>query len=230
MNAPQSLPALLAQAENWREMGRDFRSDHLKLDPGLILASLAVLVAVVVFLFVLARLMNRQEGRRVYNNPKQLFLGLCRAHDLSPAQRRLLVQVALRRIVHSPPACFWSRTDSPPRRRSLRFARQKAQLEVAPGDALRRLISERGRPGLPLPRRERAAGEGDSHLQRHCPPQPRAPLPQRGRCGECMTTRSRAGRLSRPIRESPFAHFPQAAIFFRSARWLQSAERGPLMC
>ena len=76
-NSP--LTALLAQANRWREMGRDFRVDHTKLDPSLIVASLVVLVAVIAFLWFLHRLMNKREGRRLYNSPKQLFRSLCRA-------------------------------------------------------------------------------------------------------------------------------------------------------
>jgi hypothetical protein len=83
----------LAQIDKWREMGRDFQSDHSKLAPGLIAASLVVLAIVVVFLWILARLMNQQEGRRLFNDSKQLFRSLCRAHELSRADRRLLIQI-----------------------------------------------------------------------------------------------------------------------------------------
>jgi len=83
----------LAQIDKWREMGRDFQSDHSKLAPGLIAASLVVLAIVVVFLWFLARLMNQQEERRLFNDSKQLFRSLCRAHELSRADRRLLLQI-----------------------------------------------------------------------------------------------------------------------------------------
>jgi hypothetical protein len=96
----------LAQIDKWREMGRDFQSDHSKLAPGLIVASLAVLAVVVVFLWLLARLMNRQEGRRLFNSPKQLFRSLCRAHDLSRSDRRLLVQIGRVRRVAQPASLF----------------------------------------------------------------------------------------------------------------------------
>lgn len=94
MNAAGIPPVLFAQAENWREMGRDFRVDHAKLDPTLIIVSVIVLVAVVTFLIALHRLMNRQEGSRQYNSPKQLFRSLCKLHELTSAERRLLSQVA----------------------------------------------------------------------------------------------------------------------------------------
>ncbi len=89
-----SISVLFAEADHWREIGRDFRVDHEKLDPTLIVASLIVLVAVVAFLWFLHRLMNRQEGRRVYNSPKQLFRSLCRLHELSGAERRALAYLA----------------------------------------------------------------------------------------------------------------------------------------
>jgi len=96
----------LAQIDKWREMGRDFQSDHSKLAPGLIVASLFVLAIVVVFLWGLARLMNRQEGRRLFNSPEQLFRSLCRAHELSGADRRLLVQIGRSRQVLQPASLF----------------------------------------------------------------------------------------------------------------------------
>jgi hypothetical protein len=94
------LPMLLAQIERWREMGRDFQVDRPKLDPSLIVACVIVLLAVIIFLWFLARLMNRQEGRRQYNSPKQLFRSLCRVHELTAGQRRLLMQIA--RAQHLP--------------------------------------------------------------------------------------------------------------------------------
>jgi hypothetical protein len=106
MNAIANLPLLLAQSDRWREMGRDFRVDHTKLDPGLIFVSLVVLAAVMCFLVWLNRMMNRQEGRRLYNNPKQLFRSLCRAHDLSRGQQRLLLQIARLQNLQQPAVLF----------------------------------------------------------------------------------------------------------------------------
>jgi hypothetical protein len=101
------LPILpLAQIDKWREMGRDFQTDHSKLEPGLIAASLVVLAIVVAFLWFLARLMNRQEGRRLFNNPQQLFRSLCRAHELSRADRRLLLQIGRIRKIFQPASLF----------------------------------------------------------------------------------------------------------------------------
>ncbi|HEV2968774.1 MAG TPA: hypothetical protein VGY55_02220 [Pirellulales bacterium] len=88
------FPALLAESEQWREMGRDFRVDHTKLDPGLIFASIIVLVTVIAFLWFLHRLMNRREGRRLYNSPKKLFRSLCNLHELTRAERRMLARLA----------------------------------------------------------------------------------------------------------------------------------------
>jgi hypothetical protein len=100
------LPVLLAEAQSWREMGRDFRVDHTKLDPSLIIASLVVLIAVIAFLGYLHRLMNRREGRRLYNSPKQLFHSLCRLHELTAADRRALVQLARSERLPQPASLF----------------------------------------------------------------------------------------------------------------------------
>ncbi len=101
-----AFPMLFAQSDRWRDMGRDFRADHSKLDPGLIFVSLVVLVAVIGFLWWLNRMMNRQEGRRQYNNPKQLFRSLCRAHNLTRAQQRLLLNVARIQGMTQPASLF----------------------------------------------------------------------------------------------------------------------------
>ena len=66
-----------------RDGARISRSDHSKLGPGLIVASLFVLADRRRVSVGLARLMNRQEGRRLFNNPKQLFRSLCRGHQLA---------------------------------------------------------------------------------------------------------------------------------------------------
>ena len=97
---------LLAQIDKWREMGREFQSDHSKLAPGTVLASLSVLAVVVVFLWLLARLMTRTEERRLFNNPKQLVRSLCRAHQLSRADRRLLAQIGRARRIAQPASLF----------------------------------------------------------------------------------------------------------------------------
>jgi hypothetical protein len=103
-----SISVLFAEADHWREMGRDFRVDHEKLDPTLKVASLIVLVAVVAFLWFLHRLMNRQEGRRVYNSPIQLFRSLCRLHELSGAERRALAYLARGEQSPQPASLFLS--------------------------------------------------------------------------------------------------------------------------
>jgi hypothetical protein len=100
------VPVLFAQADRWREMGRDFRVDHTKLDPSLIIASLIVLVAVIAFLWFLHRLMNKREGRRLYNSPKKLFRSLCRLHELTRAERRTLVSLARSQQLLQPASLF----------------------------------------------------------------------------------------------------------------------------
>jgi hypothetical protein len=110
MTATLGFPMLLAEAEQWREMGRDFRVDHTKLDPGLIFASIVVLVTVVGFLWFLHRLMNCREGRRLYNSPKQLFRSLCNLHELTRSERRILSHLA--RVDQLPqPACVFLEPD-----------------------------------------------------------------------------------------------------------------------
>ncbi len=100
------LPILFAQTDRWREMGRDFRVDHTKLDPSLIIASVIVLMTVIGFLWFLHRLMNKREGRRLYNSPKHLFRSLCRLHELTRAERRTLVNLARSQELPQPASLF----------------------------------------------------------------------------------------------------------------------------
>jgi hypothetical protein len=97
---------LFAQIEKWHEMGREFQSDHSKLAPDLIVVCILVLVIVILFLWGLVRLMNRQEGRRSFNNPKQLFDSLARAHQLNRQDRRIFLQIARVHQVAQPSRLF----------------------------------------------------------------------------------------------------------------------------
>ncbi len=106
MNIASLSAKLLAQSDRWREMGRDFRVDHSKLDATLLIASVIVLLCVLVFLWLLNRVMNRQEGPQLYNDPKQLFKSLCKAHELSSGQRRLLLAIARAQNLAQPASLF----------------------------------------------------------------------------------------------------------------------------
>jgi hypothetical protein len=97
---------LLAQMDKWREMGRNFQSDRPTHSPALVVACLSVLAVVVVSLWLLVRLMNRQEGRRLSNDPRQLFRSLCRAHQLNRADRRLVAQIGRLRQLAQPASLF----------------------------------------------------------------------------------------------------------------------------
>jgi hypothetical protein len=54
----------------------------------------------------LHRLMNRREGQRLYNSPKQLFRSLWRLHELTAADRRALVQLARSERLTQPAGLF----------------------------------------------------------------------------------------------------------------------------
>ena len=142
------LPILFAQTDRWREMGRDFRVDHTKLDPSLIIASVIVLMTVIGFLWFLHRLMNKREGRRLYNSPKHLFRSLCRLHELTRAERRTLVNLARSQELPQPASLFLASERftaalaSPAwqsQRRQLERLRAKlfAGIEQPPADALK---------------------------------------------------------------------------------------------
>ena len=106
MNLPPVFYTVLAQTDRWKEMGRDFRADHSKLDATLLIVSVVVLIGVLIFMWILNRAMTQQEGPRLYNDPKQLFRDLCRAHELTGGQRRLLLAIARSQKLQQPAMLF----------------------------------------------------------------------------------------------------------------------------
>ncbi len=94
---------LLADSDRWREMGAGFRGEHAKLDLHDLWIGLASLAGVIGFFYLLARLVAKQDKRRIYNSPAALFRALCTAHELKRPDRKLLKQIA-RGYGFEPPA------------------------------------------------------------------------------------------------------------------------------
>jgi hypothetical protein len=131
---------LLGQIEKWQQMGRDFRTDRPKLDPTILIACFGILLAIVCGIWLLSRLLTRQEGRRLFNSPRQLFRGLCGQHELSRTERRLLKQVARFENIEQPASLFLQPEAFDIAARHPEFAQQVPQLR----DLCRRLFE-----GLP---------------------------------------------------------------------------------
>jgi hypothetical protein len=85
----------------WRSMGSGFRGSRARMDAGDAVTGLVILVAVILGVFILARLLARQERQRLYYSPRALFRSLCKAHQLDRQNRRLLDDLARwQRLTH----------------------------------------------------------------------------------------------------------------------------------
>ena len=97
---------LLGQIEKWQQMGRDFRADRPKLDPTILIACSGILLAIVCGIWFLSRLLKGEDGRRLFNSPRQLFRNLCGQHELSRTECRLLKQIARFQNIEQPASLF----------------------------------------------------------------------------------------------------------------------------
>jgi hypothetical protein len=83
-----------ADGPRWRSMSSGFRGSRARFDSGDVVTGLLLLAGVALGVFVLSRLLSRQERQRAYNRPRALFRSLCKAHGLDRSSRQLLRQVA----------------------------------------------------------------------------------------------------------------------------------------
>jgi hypothetical protein len=103
---------LLAQLSQWRHLGDRFGGGHAGLDAIDILSLIAVIVLAVLGVFVLQRYAPNRDRPGRFDDPRQLFRELCRAHGLGRASRRLLKRLAAWRGLSDPalvfvmPECF----------------------------------------------------------------------------------------------------------------------------
>ncbi|HVW36808.1 MAG TPA: hypothetical protein VHB99_05870 [Pirellulales bacterium] len=107
------------QADVLRSMSRGFHGKDAELDLGTMLSCLLVAAAFFIAIGLLSRWAAPKERSGSYRSPRALFRGLCRAHGLDAAQRRLLLRLARSRQMPQPaglflqPECFAASTLSP---------------------------------------------------------------------------------------------------------------------
>ena len=95
----------LAQATGWWEMGRHFREGGSALGPAHLLIVLAVIGGVILLLWLVAHLCQRDD-KRAYRSPRRLFRELCRAHELNLFDRWLLWRLATAQGLAQPAGIF----------------------------------------------------------------------------------------------------------------------------
>lgn len=106
MNFAQHNTWLIAQQDRFSGLEDRFGGQGAKLQWGDLYMGLALVVAVGIGLFLLSRLAARQERRRTFNSPRRLFRELCKAHRLTPVERRRLKQIARHQQLTQPARIF----------------------------------------------------------------------------------------------------------------------------
>ena len=85
---------LLADQERWKDLGRGFRGENARLQGSEIAICLGMVALAALVIFILARVLARQEGGRQHHSGRALFNSLCQAHSLSRAEALLLKKMA----------------------------------------------------------------------------------------------------------------------------------------
>ena len=98
------LGQILAQEGGFSDLGSKLHGRRARWEISDILIWTAVLIAIVLGIWMLARIAARQDKAKRINNPWALFCSLARAHGLDRASRRMLKQLAQ-----------WQRLDHPGR-------------------------------------------------------------------------------------------------------------------
>ena len=97
---------LLAQSSRLRALGSGVRGRRAQFDSGDLFTMVVVLAVFVVGLVVHSKLMSRQERRRSFTSPGELFRALVKAHGLDRSSRRLLRQIASYQRLAEPARLF----------------------------------------------------------------------------------------------------------------------------
>ncbi len=84
---------LIAQSEVFRNLGASFRGRAAQFGVTDLVTAIAVLSSLAAGMYVLSRVLHRQELPQRSNSPRVLFRELCLAHGLDRASRRLLRQI-----------------------------------------------------------------------------------------------------------------------------------------
>lgn len=84
---------LIAQMDLFRNLGAGFRGRSAQFGASDFLTVIAVLAALGAGMYILSRMLQRQELPQRSNSPRVLFRELCMAHELDRNSRRFLRQI-----------------------------------------------------------------------------------------------------------------------------------------
>ena len=88
------LGQILAQQGGYGDLGSKLHGRRARWETSDVLIWTAVAIAIVLGIWMLARLAARQDESRRINNPWALFRSLAKAHGLNRTSRRILKQLA----------------------------------------------------------------------------------------------------------------------------------------
>jgi len=84
---------LIAQSDVFRNLGAGFRGKAAQFNTSDLITVVLVLAVLAVGMYILSRVLQRQELPQRSNSPRVLFRELCLAHDLDRGSRGLLRQI-----------------------------------------------------------------------------------------------------------------------------------------
>lgn len=97
---------LLAETGRLQSLGRGFRGDAAEIGLGDVLGIVALVAGLIFVMWLLSRLLARQEHKKPCNNPKKLFRELCKAHELDRTSCQLLHAIATHQRLTQPARLF----------------------------------------------------------------------------------------------------------------------------
>ncbi|MCH8045567.1 MAG: hypothetical protein IID44_17795 [Planctomycetes bacterium] len=100
------LGQILAQQGGYGDMGSKLHGRRARWETSDMLIASAVMVAIVLGIWMLARIAARQDKGQRMNNPWALFRSLAKVHDLDRPSRRMLKQLAVWQRLEHPGRLF----------------------------------------------------------------------------------------------------------------------------
>jgi hypothetical protein len=134
---------LLAQQSPLDYFAREFQGRQTRLSSGYLVTGLLVSLAVLVAVWILAKVVNGWDGRRPIDSSLVLFLALCKAHRLRWPDWWLLWRVARDQQLQEPARLFLEPKRLDPAGMSPVLRLRSAELETI----ARRLFAEPPRSG-----------------------------------------------------------------------------------